>query len=135
MRTMEPATILYDGHCPLCNGWVRWVLAHDPAGRFHFAPIQSAWAADRLRRRGLDPEGLSTIVLVRGQETLIRSDAPLAVWAELPGPWRLLRFGRFVPRAVRDRFYDLVARNRFRWSRPLDVCPSPPEEFRERFRF
>ena len=45
-----------------------------------------------------------------------RSAAVLRVAADLPFPWSLLRFLRFVPRSLRDACYDFVARRRRRWS-------------------
>ena len=36
------ATIFYDGHCGLCHGVVRFVLAEDQNGAFQFSPLQGA---------------------------------------------------------------------------------------------
>ena len=36
--------ILFDGVCNLCNGFVQFVIARDPAARFRFAALQSATA-------------------------------------------------------------------------------------------
>jgi predicted DCC family thiol-disulfide oxidoreductase YuxK len=130
---MEHPVILYDGHCALCNGWVRWVLGHDPEGTFHFAPIGSGFAADLLRRCGLEEVVPDTIVVVAGRRAFVLSDGPLEVLAGLPAPWSWLRFGRLVPRWIRDRVYRVVARNRFRWTPRLSVCPPPPAGARGRF--
>src|SRR5262245_40578647 len=42
MRSMpEPETVFYDGHCGLCHGFVRFILAEDKTGKlFNFAPIE-----------------------------------------------------------------------------------------------
>jgi predicted DCC family thiol-disulfide oxidoreductase YuxK len=44
-----------------------------------------------------------------------RSDAALRIARRLRAPWSLLGILRIVPRPVRDRIYDVVARNRYRW--------------------
>lgn len=130
---MDHPIILYDGHCALCNVWVRWVMRHDPEGLFHFAPIQSDFARALLKRHGLDVRGIDTVVVIQAEKVFIRSDAPLAIVSRLSGPWKLLRYGRFIPRFLRDGVYDKVAHNRFHWSQPLADCPLPPAEFRDRF--
>src|SRR5262249_34411298 len=45
--------MLFDGVCNLCSGWVQFAIARDLAGNLRFAPIQSAYGQDVLRRRGL----------------------------------------------------------------------------------
>ena len=41
------SVILFDGVCNLCNEFVKFVIARDPAGRFQFGALQSP-AAQRL---------------------------------------------------------------------------------------
>src|SRR5262245_13943725 len=45
--------MLFDGVCNLCSGWVQFAVARDPTANLRFAPIQSAYGQDFLRRRGL----------------------------------------------------------------------------------
>ena len=102
---MEPdkqATVLYDGECNLCRGAVSFIGERDRADRFRFVPLEEAEACDTMYL--LDEEGRHD-----------RSTAALRVAADLPWPWSLLRFFRFVPRPLRDACYDFVARNRRRW--------------------
>ncbi len=48
------ALMLYDGLCGLCNNAVLWVIKHDHADRFRFAPQQSSIAATILAQCGVD---------------------------------------------------------------------------------
>jgi predicted DCC family thiol-disulfide oxidoreductase YuxK len=130
--------ILYDGVCGLCNRLNRFVLARDPAGRFRFAALQSALAAEVLTRHGRDPRDLDTLYLVlapgRPEERLLRkSDAALWILCELGGAWRLTGALRVVPRAIRDFGYDLVARTRYRLFGRYETCPVPDPSHRARF--
>jgi len=47
-------------------------------------------------------------------------------------PWSLLGLARVVPRPVRDRVYDWIARRRHRWFAPALSCqlPTPEQEKR-----
>jgi predicted DCC family thiol-disulfide oxidoreductase YuxK len=128
---------MYDGVCALCNGFVRFVLKHDAAGRFCFAPLSGDYARAAMQRHGtasVDSVGL--LVNAGGpQETLLlRSDATIYVLWQMTGGWRLLaRLLQAVPRRLRDSGYSLVARTRYRVFGKYDVCPLPPAEVRNRF--
>ena len=50
---MAVARVLFDGVCNLCNGFVQFVIARDPAGRFQFgtAAVRRGAPRPRCRRR------------------------------------------------------------------------------------
>ena len=136
----EPCTVvLFDGLCPMCNGAVTFLLRRDPAGRFRFAPLQSAYAGETLARHGLTAADLNTVCLVLGEGTpgervLVRSDAVAGALRTLGGGWALLgRLLAAVPRPLRNLGYDLIARNRRRLSGAYDACPVIPAAWRARF--
>jgi predicted DCC family thiol-disulfide oxidoreductase YuxK len=121
--------ILFDGVCNLCNGFVQFVLKRDSHGRFRFASLQSDAA-----RRLLGPEGpRETIVLVEAGKTYVKSAAGLRIVRGLRFPWPLLAVCAVIPRTLRDRLYDWVARNRYRWFGKRDACMLPTPQMRGRF--
>ncbi len=68
------------------------------------------------------------------RQILVRSQAVLWLAARLQGPERWFAwFARFVPRAVLDCCYRLLARNRQRVGRRLAACPVPTAEQRRHF--
>lgn len=129
----EPAVILFDGVCNLCEGVVRFVAPRDPLGRFRFAPLQSPVGRALLERHDLPPDDLETFVLIDGTRCLTRSDAMLELAARMDAPWSWLRWLRVVPAGVRDRIYQLVVRNRYRWFGRKQTCMVPTPELRARF--
>jgi predicted DCC family thiol-disulfide oxidoreductase YuxK len=134
--------VVYDGHCGLCNGWVRWLLRWDWRDRLRFAASQSEKAAGLLARHAdaLEPGGTPGTVLVfrnpleAGEQPLTRLAATLAVLGELPRPWPALAAAlAWIPAFLSDPVYRLVARWRYRvWGR-LECCPLPTAEERARF--
>ena len=72
-------------------------------------------------------------VLVEGV-VLDRSDAALEIARGLAGSARWFGVLRVLPRPLRDRAYDVVARRRHRWF-PQGACAIPPPEVRRRFLF
>jgi len=131
------ALILFDGVCNLCNGFVQLVIRHDPAGRFHFAALQSAAGQAVLARHGLDANAIAaepdSVLLELDGRLYSHSGAVLRIARELGGPWRLLLAGYALPRRWRDAAYRFVARHRYRWFGRQESCWLPTPELQARF--
>ncbi len=125
--------VLYDGVCGFCNQSVQLILRNDRRGRFRFAALQSEVGQALLRRHGLPTDDFDTFVLVEDGRAYLRSAGALRVARGMDGAWKLLSALTIVPRPVRDFFYDLFARNRYRMFGRLDACMLPPPEVRSRF--
>ena len=108
------AVVLFDGVCNLCNGSVNFIIARDPTGYFRFASLQSAVARDFLGEAGLPQTYLDSIVLCEDGVLYRHSDAVLRIARHLSGGWPLLYGFRVLPRGLRDRVYNWVARHRYR---------------------
>ena len=124
--------ILFDGVCNYCNALINFVIRQDKRQVFRFATMQSPAGRALLQQYGL-PEDLDSFVLVDNGKALLRSTAALEVMAKLPWYWSWMRFFRVVPRPVRDRAYDLVAKNRYKWFGKREACMVPSAEVRARF--
>jgi predicted DCC family thiol-disulfide oxidoreductase YuxK len=125
--------VFFDGVCNLCNGFVQFVIRRDPAGRFVFAPLQSAAAEARLGT-SVVPGSLPDSVLLFEDGTLYqRSTAALRIVRGLRAPWPLLAVCLVVPRPIRDWAYDLVARHRYRWFGRRETCMVPTPALSKRF--
>ena len=141
----ERVLVMFDGYCGFCNASVRWLLRRDRRDRLRFLALDSDQAEPVLARHGLsrrDPAqnvDTGTIVVARdvggaAESVLVRSDAVVALLKELPKPWPWVGAALgWVPRAIRDLGYRVVARWRYRiWGR-LKSCPIPSAEERGRF--
>ncbi|MET4106396.1 thiol-disulfide oxidoreductase DCC family protein [Hymenobacter sp. UYP22] len=129
------ATILFDGVCNLCNGFVQFVIRHDAAGRFRFAALQSEAGQALLRQYQLPtPSEPDSVVLLTGGRAYTHSAAALGILHGLGGGWRLVaRLGQGFPRGLRDAVYRLIARYRYQWFGRQDACWLPTPELRARF--
>jgi predicted DCC family thiol-disulfide oxidoreductase YuxK len=136
---MSHPILLYDGVCGLCNRLVQFVLRHDNDAVFRFTALQSALSARILTRHGANPTDLDTFYVVlnhdqNSEQLLARSDAVVYVLKQLGGFWQIAAFLMgFLPRALRDWGYGIVARNRYRMFGRHDTCPVPSAETRARF--
>lgn len=129
----SPRTIVFDGQCVLCNGWVRFLLRHDRAQRYRFASMQGRTGHALLQRHGLDPHDPVSFLLVEEATAYTGTEAIVRVLAGLGGAWRAAIVMRLLPAAVRDRLYRLVARNRLRWLGRSAQCVVPDAAQRARF--
>jgi predicted DCC family thiol-disulfide oxidoreductase YuxK len=142
-----PPTILFDGVCNFCNGWVLYVIDHDPDARFRFASFQSAEGRALLEAYGVapppprdaaangaEPGALpETIVLIQDDCVYERSTAVLRVLGQLASPVRFARGLLAVPRPVRDAAYRFFAKNRYAWFGRQAQCRLPTPELAARF--
>lgn len=122
----HPRTILFDGDCAFCNGWVRWIMQRDRGGRFRFVP-QASQEGIALRKSHNVPLHVDSIVFLEANVAYVRSDAAWRVLATLPGWGLTATFLRLVPRPLRNWGYDVIARNRHRFGgRAHCELPGPP---------
>ena len=127
------AVVLFDGVCNLCNASVRFIIARDPHGRFRFAPLTSQAATTLLRSAPVSATLSDSVVLIEEGRVFTRSDAALRIAKHLAFPWPLAYALVVLPRFLRDRVYDLVARHRYRWFGRREACMVPARELRDRF--
>lgn len=128
--------ILFDGVCNLCNGGVNFALDHDSVGNFRFASLQSKAGRSLLKRSGKSADDISSIVLVTRDKAYFKSDAVLRIAAKLDGnPILPLagNLGPIVPGFIRNRVYDVVANNRYRFGQSEQCRLDFDNEFGGRF--
>jgi predicted DCC family thiol-disulfide oxidoreductase YuxK len=132
------AIVLYDGVCGLCNRAVQFLLKRDRFDRLQFASLQSDLAAKVLNRHDLDREYLGTVYAVLNfgepNETLLaKGDAFLFFAGVIGGVWRIGRAAKIIPRPVRNRLYDFVARHRYQVFGKSESCMLPDPKHRHKF--
>jgi predicted DCC family thiol-disulfide oxidoreductase YuxK len=122
--------ILYDGVCLFCSHWIRFIAARDN-GRFRFTAIQSSYGARLALHVGIDTADPDTNAVIHDGIAHFKSDGALTTLSLLPG-WGWVRVLVFVPKALRDPVYNLVAKNRYRIFGRSDVCVIPDAAMRAR---
>jgi predicted DCC family thiol-disulfide oxidoreductase YuxK len=112
----DPLIVLIDGDCALCDATAVWFARRNSAHRLIFATNTGVVA----RVAGEPPGGdQGSVVVWLGSRRLTRSSAALEMVNALGGAWSLLAMvGKAIPRGLRDRIYDEVARRRGPLNRP-----------------
>lgn len=130
---METSSIvLIDGECLLCQGATKFIIQHDPAGRFHFASLQSDTGQKLLTKNGLPIDFMSGFVLIEDDRYFTQSTAALRIARQLRGLWPLTYGFILLPRFIRDTVYQYISRNRYRWFGKADHCMLPTPELKGR---
>ncbi|TGE23135.1 thiol-disulfide oxidoreductase DCC family protein [Hymenobacter metallicola] len=135
MTTTASTTILFDGVCNLCSGFVQFIIERDTAGYFRFASLQSAVGQKLLAQHGitLRETGPETVMLVENDQVYTHSTAVLRIARQLGAGWPLLYTFIIVPKVLRDAAYRFVARHRYQWFGQTEACMLPTPELRQRF--
>lgn len=130
-----PATLFYDGSCALCHTCVRFLMAEDrEPPLFRVAPLNGPTFEERVPER-IRVHRPDSIVVVRGDEVLMRAGAVIAILEPLGGLWSLAAGAlQLLPRPLADALYNIVASRRYQWfGRKTEACPLLPPEIRRRF--
>ena len=117
--------ILFDGHCNLCNRWVDFVIKRDPQKKFRFVAQQSPKGQEILSEKGIESIATNSILLLSNQDIFNQSTAVLNIIRQLQSPVKHLYFFIFIPRFIRDFFYVIIAKNRYRIFGKRAVCRLP----------
>jgi predicted DCC family thiol-disulfide oxidoreductase YuxK len=130
--------MLYDGVCGFCNKSVQMILDHDKQGKMLFAALQSDYGK-AVKARHPFLENIDSVVLLENpshdkeERVFVRSSAALRIASYLGGAWKLFLIFYLVPAPLRDVFYNLFARYRYKFFGKHDTCLLPPAGVRSRF--
>ena len=117
--------VLFDGLCILCSNSVKFIIRHDPMAIFKFAPFQSKHGETICNKYNLSPGKPESIILIDKGQIFNKSTAALKIAKKLNGLWPVLYVFIIIPKPIRDFFYDLIARNRYRLFGNKDTCMIP----------
>jgi len=138
------AVILFDGVCNFCDASVNFVIEHDTAGYFKFAPLQSDAGRKLATEHGMSSKidasepiddliPIDSVILIEDGVAYTHSTAALRIARRLGAPWSWLYAFIKVPAPIRDFFYRQFARYRYRIFGRKDECMLPSPEVRQRF--
>ena len=125
--------LLFDGHCNLCNAWVKLIVNRDTAKTIRFATLQSSAGRRLLEKHKIDVNYTDSLILFEEEKFSVSSTAALRTLSYLAGWERYLKILLVVPRPLRDLVYRFVAKYRYKWFGRREQCMVPTAELKERF--
>ncbi len=132
MNIPKQAIILFDGVCNFCNDWVNFIIEHDSKDHFKFAPLQSEIAEKLLEKHNVNKE-TDSVILIEDGKAYTHSTAALRIARNMDGIWSVFYILFLVPRFIRDFFYKILAKYRYKLFGKKDECMIPTPEIRRKF--
>ena len=130
---VENPVILFDGVCNFCNYWVNFAIKRDKNKQLRFTPLQGETAKQLQPKYQLNPTSLSSVIFIDNGKAYTQSSAALRICKYLDGGWKLFYGLIIIPKFIRDFFYNMIARNRYKWFGKKETCIVPTPELSERF--
>lgn len=116
-------TILFDSKCNLCSKTVKRVMKLDKNKLFTFISNNSEYGKNIIKKNNLNFITTETIVLFTTEEEfLIKSDAAISIAVKLNPLFVIFNLLFVIPKVIRDKVYDYVAKNRYKWFGENDNC-------------
>lgn len=125
------AIVLFDGVCNFCDASVQFIIKRDPKAYFQFASIQSEAGQRYVEQYQL--HSINSVIVIENNHAYTKSSAALQIVKRFSGMWKLLIVAKIIPLPIRDKVYDYIAKNRYKWFGKKEVCHLPTQEERERF--
>ena len=132
IKAMQPI-VLFDGECSLCCSSVRFLIKYNKKGNLNFASLQSEAGLMILRNAGKDVQHSDTLLFLENNTLYSYSTAALKITAHLTYPWRMLGIFSIIPVAIRDLFYKIIAKNRYKWFGRKSYCMTDVKGIQNRF--
>lgn len=122
-NTKRRPTLIYDGHCNLCIGFVKTVepINRTEDGDYRIALIPYQKADDLIAEFNLDPKELqSAFHLIDENGTIYKAGKAID---KLAGIYPLLKIGSgFFTTEIGEKFYAFIAENRYSIFGCTDEC-------------
>jgi predicted DCC family thiol-disulfide oxidoreductase YuxK len=125
--------VIFDGNCVLCSAFAQFILRVDRRRRFRLMAAQTPLGAALYEHYGLFADDYRTNILLEDGRVWLKSDGSIRIFEGLGFPWSMAALGKALPRGLRDRLYDTVARNRLRWFGRRETCFLPDPQDADRF--
>lgn len=110
--------IIFDETCKICSESIQLIQRFDTEGIFTLLSRNDTQAQEIMQKHKLT-EG--SIVYKRGEEVYIYSDALLEISIDM-GVFFFFYIFKLIPKRLRDYFYRLLAKYRYKISTPKDSC-------------
>jgi len=125
--------IFFDGVCNLCSGAVQKIITYDKNNIFLFASLQSQTADKLLKEFKTQNPKVDSIILLQNNKISTKSRAVLNIAKQFNFPYNLAYGLIIIPTFISNFFYDIVAKNRYKWFGQKEECWIPTPQIKAKF--
>ncbi len=109
----EKDIVLIDGACALCNRSAHFIIKNGGEKKYRFVALETEEAKKILEEHGFSGDYKDSVVLVKKDKILLKSDAILNIFRNLSGFFPMAYALIVVPRVIRDSIYAVLAKHRY----------------------
>lgn len=125
--------ILFDGVCNFCNRTVNLLIKHDQSGVLKYSPNQSIVGQKMAKEFEIDSQTIKTVIVIINGKVYFKTDAIIEIAKLLSGWPRIFSLLKFIPKPIRDFFYDIFAKYRYTLFGKKSHCMLPDLSVKDRF--
>lgn len=114
--------ILYDGYCNLCNTSLQYIIKRDKRRVFQYIPLQLEKAGELLPDHIFKENLPDSVIFIEDGKMYTKSEAFFRILPYLGKKYKLLLIFKIVPPKLRNKIYDWIASNRYKWFGKKDQC-------------
>jgi predicted DCC family thiol-disulfide oxidoreductase YuxK len=112
---------------------VRFAFKYNSKKDIYFMPLQDE-RAQKLLPKELVVKELSSVIYYRQGIIFTQSTAALTVGKDLNLFLKIVsNILLIIPKVIRDKVYNFIAKHRYRWFEKFDTCPIPPPALQKQF--
>lgn len=130
MKSERPI-VFFDGVCNLCNNTVDFLIQKDRSQFIRYASLQGKTASEFLSKKHVND--LNTVVLLQDGVIYTKSEAIIRALILLGPKYALSSIFLVIPEFIRDIFYNLIAKNRYKIWGKKDTCRLPSQSEKKLF--
>jgi len=123
--------VFYDGDCGFCNKSIQFILNNSNPNELYFSSLQSKFTLDFFAEHSFSAPNLSTFYFYQEGQLYSKSTAALKIVRMLKWYLQFLLVGYLIPKFLRDKMYDAIAKRRNKLA--PDFCAMPSQDERKRF--
>jgi predicted DCC family thiol-disulfide oxidoreductase YuxK len=130
MNSNQSIIVFYDGYCVLCNQSINWFIKHDKKNYLKFSHFKSEFTIENH-----NPASKIESITVKDEKNnyLTKSDAVLYVLRVIDKYFLIRVLGSLTPKIIRDKIYNIVTTNRYKWFGKNESCLIPNENLKSKF--
>jgi len=125
--------IIFDGICNLCCGWIQYLIRIDKNMKFRFVSIQSERGQKMLNGIHENDKMTESIIYLKENKSFRESSAVLEILTDIGGVWKLIAVLKLIPKPIRNKLYQLIAKKRYHYFGKRATCLLPSPENKKRF--
>ncbi|WJP96769.1 thiol-disulfide oxidoreductase DCC family protein [Macrococcus bovicus] len=119
--------IFFDGDCSFCNKYIQFLIKFDKDNKFYFATLNSQ-TYKKFSDNWIPQPDIDSILYYKNSNFYYYSDAIIEILSDINIFFKVFKL---IPQKIRDIFYKLFARHRYKFNK--NSCVLPPKEVQYKF--